>query len=188
MMIKEATFTMVLAGTLAAFGCGGGGGEKTTGSAGGTQPAANTSGAANNEPQRTKITAALPDDAFRATLTPASPPADMRAGEQKTVTVHVKNASSVAWPADSPGDGGKFTITLRNRWLAADGEKVINDVDGGTPMVYDLPPGGDVDLQIKITAPKEKGNYILEFDMVQEQVAFFHEKGSTPARVNVKVQ
>jgi hypothetical protein len=49
-------------------------------------------------------------------------------------------------------------------------------------------PGSEVDLPLKITAPKEKGNYILEFDMVQEQVTFFREKGSTPARVKVNVQ
>ncbi|HEV7700155.1 MAG TPA: hypothetical protein VGO43_07995 [Pyrinomonadaceae bacterium] len=169
---KNATVALALACVLAAAGC-----IKTAKSSGEMQP------------QRTRITSALPDNAFMANLTPADPPANMRAGEQKTVTVRVKNASQVAWPADSPADGkGAFTITLRDRWLSADGNKVVNDVDGGTPMVYDLLPGGELDLPLKIAAPKEKGNYVLEFDMVQEQVSFFREKGSTPARINVKVE
>ena len=180
--LKNPTATLALACALAAAGCE----AKPANSSGGTQPTT-APGAAQSQPQRTKITTALPDDAFKATLTPSNPPAAMKTGEQQTVTVHVKNTSPVAWPADGLPDG-RFTITLRDRWLSADGSKVINDVDGGTPMAYDLQPGGEVDLPLKITAPKEKGNYILEFDMVQEQVTFFREKGSTGARVKVNVQ
>jgi len=180
--LKDPTLTLALACALAAAGCG----EKPGSSSGGTQPT-NAPVAAQTQPQRTKISTALPDNAFKATLTPSNPPANMNAGEKQTVTVHVKNTSPVAWPADGLPDG-RFTITLRNRWLSADGGKVINDMDGGTSLTYDLLPGSEVDLPLKVTAPKEKGNYILEFDMVQEQVTFFREKGSTPARVKVNVQ
>lgn len=178
---KNATLTLALACVLAAAGCG-----NPASSSGGTQPTS-APGAAQTEPQRTRITTALPDSAFSAALTPSDPPASMRAGEKQTVTVRVKNASQVTWPAEGLPDG-KFSITLRDRWLSTDGLKVINDLDGGTSLTDDLLPGSEVDLPLKVTAPKEKGNYILEFDMVQEQVSFFHDKGSTPARVNVKVE
>jgi hypothetical protein len=181
--LKDAARTLALACALAAGGCGG---EQPRNSAGGTQPATAPS-AAQTQPQSTRITSPLPDSAFRAALTPSNPPANMRAGEKQTVMVHVKNASQTAWPADGAADG-KFAITLRDRWLSADGGKVINDIDGGTSLPHDVPPGGEVDMPLRVTAPKEKGDYILEFDMVQEQVSFFREKGSTPARVNVHVE
>ena len=40
---------------------------------------------------------------------------------------------------------------------------------------------------LAITAPKEPGNYILEVDLVQEQVAWFRDKGSPTAQTKVTV-
>ncbi|HZT60530.1 MAG TPA: hypothetical protein VFA21_18140 [Pyrinomonadaceae bacterium] len=181
--LKKLTYTSALACALAAVGCGT---EQPRNSAGATQPTP-TPNAAQTQPQSTRITSPLPDGAFRAALTPSDPPAQMRAGEKQVVAVHVRNASQVAWPADGAPDG-KFAVTLRDRWLSADGGKVVNDLDGGASLPHDVAPGGEVDMQLRVTAPKQKGDYVLEFDMVQEQVSFFREKGSTPARVNVRVE
>jgi len=38
-----------------------------------------------------------------------------------------------------------------------------------------------------ITAPKEPGEYVLEVDLVQEQVAWFRDKGSATAKTKVTV-
>jgi hypothetical protein len=151
-------------------------GTKDTGRASTTSP-----------PTNTTITAPLPDNGFRATLTPVDPPAQLRAGERGVVQVRIRNTSQTAWPAMGEASG-KFAITLRNRWLSTDGERVINDLDGGTSLPYDIAPGAEVAMPITVTAPKEAGKYLLEFDMVQEQVNFFRERGSTPARVNVRVE
>ena len=37
----------------------------------------------------------------------------------------------------------------------------------------DLMPNKEVELDAKVTAPNKPGNYILEFDMVQEKVSWF---------------
>lgn len=184
--LKDVARTLALACALAAAAGCGGTPEQPRAPAGATQPA-NAPAAAQTQPHSTRITSPLPDGAFRAALTPSEPPAKMRAGEKQVVTVHVKNVSQAAWPADGEADG-KFAITLRDRWLSADGGKVVNDLDGGASLPHDLAPGGEADLPLRVTAPKEKGDYILEFDMVQEQVNFFRERGSTPARVNVHVE
>jgi hypothetical protein len=183
MKLKEAARALAFACALAAAGCGG---EQPRSSAGTAQPAP-TQGTAQTQTQSTRITSPLPDNAFKASLTPSEPPSKMRAGEKQVVTVHVKNVSQAAWPADGAPDG-KFAVTLRDRWLSADGGKVVNDLDGGASLPHDVAPGGEVDMPLRITAPKEKGDYVLEFDMVQEQVNFFRDKGSTPARVNVHVE
>jgi hypothetical protein len=152
-----------------------------------TKDGAGRPASSSSQPTNTQITAPLPDAAFRATLAPAEPPTRMRAGERGVVQVRVTNASQTAWPAMGE-DSGKFAITLRNRWLAPGGERVVNDLDGGASLPYDVAPGAEVTMPIRVTAPKEAGEYVLEFDMVQEQVNFFRERGSTPARVNVRVE
>ncbi|HEY0348963.1 MAG TPA: hypothetical protein VGC60_12495 [Pyrinomonadaceae bacterium] len=135
----------------------------------------------------TKIASALPSGAFKASLTIGDPPTRMRAGERAVLQVHVKNASDTNWP--SLGDtNGRFAITLRNRWLNAGTSKVVNDIDGGTSLPRDLAPGAEIVLPLNVTAPAKAGDYDLEVDMVQEQVSFFREKGSQPAKISIKVE
>jgi hypothetical protein len=50
-----------------------------------------------------------------------------------------------------------------------------------------LRPGEEVEVPLAISAPTTPGNYILEVDLVQEQVSWFHDKGSPTARTNVTV-
>ncbi|HVF56291.1 MAG TPA: hypothetical protein VM934_09080 [Pyrinomonadaceae bacterium] len=160
----------------------------------GTAPAAgNTSSAGSDaggasQPGTTKITSALPESGFKASLTIADPPTKLRAGQTQLVEVRVKNASPNAWPALG-ADDARYAITLRNRWLeAGGGDKVVNDIDGGASLPNDLGPGAEAVIPLKITAPKKPGEYVLEFDMVQEQVTFFRDKGSETAKVNVRVE
>ena len=159
------------------------------------EPAANSGGTANapradNPPPpltATKITAPLPDGGFRAEIGLSNPPVSLRAGQAAVIEVHVRNAGNVTWPAFGEDDG-RYAITLRDRWLAPDGQKVINDLDGGTSLPRDVRPGEQAVMSLKITAPKTPGDYLLEADMVQEQVNFFHDRGSQPARIKVRVE
>jgi hypothetical protein len=144
-------------------------------------------GAGNFEMRSTRIEAPLPEDGFRAQLTPVNAPAEMAPGAQEVILVSIKNVSGHTWPALGMEDA-RYAITLRNRWLEPGGEKVVNDLDGGSPLQHDIRPGEEFSLPIKVGAPKQPGEYVLEFDMVQEQVTFFRERGSTPATVRVVVK
>jgi hypothetical protein len=129
----------------------------------------------------------LSDVAFRALLSVPNPPARMRPGQKQVVQVNVKNISPNDWPALGAEDA-RFAITLRNRWLSSDEKKVINDTDGGASLPYDLMPASATNMNITITAPAEPGEYVLEFDMVQERITWFRDKGSQPTRLKVKVE
>jgi hypothetical protein len=155
-------------------------------------PAANNQPAptsANSSPATTstKIASALPNGAFKASLAISDPPTKLRAGERAVLQVHVKNASDTNWPALGETNG-RYAITLRNRWLNAGTSKVVNDIDGGTSLPRDLAPGAEIVLPLNVTAPAKAGDYDLEVDMVQEQVSFFREKGSQPAKISIKVE
>ncbi|MBV8859703.1 MAG: hypothetical protein JOZ02_22410 [Acidobacteria bacterium] len=132
----------------------------------------------------------LPDAAFKAQLTLPDAPTKLRAGQKETVQVHIKNDSPVFWWSR----GGEvnertdnwFYIAAGNRWLKADGS-LLTDMDGRYGISKDLKPGEETEIPLAVTAPKEPGEYILEVDLVQEQVAWFSDKGSPTARAKVTV-
>ena len=139
--------------------------------------------------RRTQSTAPLPESGYRAALSLPNPPTRLRAGQRETLIVRVLNASDTNWPALGEREGdSRFVITLRNRWLNGANNSVANDMDGGHVIPEDVRPGEEVELPITITAPAQPGEYVLEFDMVQEQVTWFRDKGSEPLRLRVQVE
>jgi hypothetical protein len=129
----------------------------------------------------------LDDDAFDAAVSVDAPPTSMRAGQKETIMVGVRNASQYAWPA-RPLSGGQFTVNVANTWLDARTGALVNNLDGRSPITRDLNPGDELQLPLSVTAPDAPGLYTLEIDMVQEGVAFFKEKGSTPLRLRLRVE
>ena len=160
---------------LAAAGCGG-----------------RPSGDANTAPTpvASKTPGPLPDGAFKAQLTLPEAPARLRAGQKETVQVRIRNASDIFWwsrggEVNERSDNW-FYIAAGNRWLKPDGS-LVTDMDGRYGISKDLKPGEETEIPLAVTAPAEPGEYILEVDLVQEQVAWFSDKGSPTARAKVTV-
>jgi len=141
----------------------------------------------NTEPERPCASAPLPDNGYKAKITLSEPPAKLRAGQKQIVQVKVQNASDVVWKVRGCGDDNKFYIAVGNQWLKAPGEQLVTRMDGRHGLPLNLKAGEEVEVPLQITAPGEAGEYILELDLVQEQVAWFHDKGSETARAKVLV-
>ena len=156
-----------------------------------TKPSSNSGTAARSEAPAPGQPAALPDNGFKAAITLVDPPAKLRVGQKETIQVKVKNASDVLWyargAAVNNSTDNKFYLAAGNRWLQADDESLVTDMDGRYGLNRDLKPGEETEVPLAITAPKEPGDYILEVDLVQEQVAWFLDKGSQTARTKVTV-
>jgi hypothetical protein len=151
---------------------------------------ANVSATPKGTPQPPSEPAALPSSAFKAAITLVDPPDKLRAGQKETVRVKIKNNSDVTWwargaPVNTRPDN-KFYIAAGNRWLKADGGLVTN-MDGRYGISKDLAPGEEAEVPLLITAPKDAGDYVLEVDLIQEQVAWFSEKGSPTAKAKITV-
>ncbi len=127
----------------------------------------------------------LPDNAFSATLSVVNIPQAMHPGQKYELRVVLKNESEFTWPGRQPA--WQFQLTIGNRWLRQNGEKV-NDVDGRVPLSEDLAPGATVELPLIVTAPSEPGIYILQLDAIQEGVAWFGDRGSEVLSLRVKVE
>jgi hypothetical protein len=178
------TFTLAglaLVGCLTLAGCGGGG---TTKPANGT---ANTQGSnSSGPPPAIPKGAPLLDRAFKASISALNPPETMSAGQQATVQVKLKNTSDMTWPLAGDTDG-KYQIKLGNHWLDQNSKPVVID-DGRTPLTTDLKPGAEIELPLIVTAPAKPGSYVLEIDVVQENVAWSGDKGNSTFKVKVQVK
>ncbi|MBA3243287.1 MAG: hypothetical protein H0T60_18860, partial [Acidobacteria bacterium] len=138
-------------------------------------------------PELTEAVGPLDDDAYEAGLSVADAPARLRAGEQATIRVAVKNLSDFVWPARGQKDG-KYFINVADSWLDGVDESLVNNLDGRSTLPRDLWPGESLEVPLRIKAPAVPGEYLLEIDLVQEGVTFFKAKGSQYPRYRVRVE
>src|SRR5262245_23455853 len=104
----------------------------------------------------------LPPAAFKAAVRPIAVPQRMLASSETQIAVAIRNVSNFMWPRSS--------VRLGNHWLTENGTVVIFD-DVRADLSHDLPPGSETQLTLRVTAPPEAKMYLLELDMVQEEVA-----------------
>ena len=57
--------------------------------------------------------------------------------------------------------GNRFYIAAGDRWLKADGQTLVTDMDGRYGIAHDLKPGEEEEVPLQVTAPKEPGEYVL---------------------------
>ena len=121
---------------------------------------------------------ALPRDAYFCQLV-APPRLLLLPGEACSLPVRVRNLGSVAWGA---GAG----IALGNHWLR-DGGQMLTWSDGRTALDRVIAPGEHWEARLRVRAPSRPGRYLLEFDMVEEGVAWFKDRGGATAATEVSV-
>jgi SAM-dependent methyltransferase len=99
--------------------------------------------------------------------------------------IFVRNLGAGVWPAASEHDG-PFSIRLGNHWRRRFWRTLRFD-DRRTALPHDVSPGETATMGMPVEAPDAPGTYVLELDMVQENVRWFAEAGSKPARIRVRV-
>ena len=137
----------------------------------------------------------MPDEGYRATISVPDPPTIMARGEKRRLFINLTNASRIEWQTrgvdqDDPwrgNDTAQYAMFVGNHWLDTSGKVVQND-DGRSQPPERIAPGETYTIKLGIHAPATPGDYILEIDVVQENVTWFSKKGSPTARYNVKVE
>ncbi len=119
-------------------------------------------------------------------------PAVFRAGRPVPVTVRFQNASPLSWldpnTANLGGHEAVHSVRLGYRWLRADSDSVVSDYSDRADLPAPLDPGGWTTLAIAVTPPGAPGDYRLQFDLVQELVAWFEAKGAARLVIPVHVE
>ena len=129
----------------------------------------------------------LPDEGYRVEWVSNTVPGTVEAGSTIPVSITFKNAGAAVWL--DPGSTGNQppqagAVRLSYRWLPS----------GRRPMAYadrvnlaaPLAPGQTATLDVSVVAPSEPGAYRLQFDLVQEFVAWF--QGMDAPRLIVPVR
>jgi SAM-dependent methyltransferase len=129
----------------------------------------------------TAVGGPLPASSYRARLTTTANTLSAEPGAQITLDVVAENGSSQVWPA-LPDARGHRQICVANHWLHDDGELLRRD-DGRCPLPFDVAPAASASVMLVVTAPQADGRYLLELDLVQEDVAWFSETGSPTLRI-----
>ncbi len=130
----------------------------------------------------------LPDSAFRVQWDLSSVPGRMKAGQTVRVPVKVRNLGTVKWPDPSSLSAqpvGALAVRLSSRWKTDRGG--LTDWSARADLRQPLTPGKQTTLMINVAAPKKPGRYTLQFDLVQELVAWFSDRGAEEAMVFVEV-
>ena len=129
---------------------------------------------------------AIPVTAFKDEITVTNAPSKMKSSETVMVDVTIRNLGDAPWP--HVGDPGHlYGVLLAYHWLNADGSPAVFDgIRTGLPE--DLRPGASVPVKASVQAPAGPGKYVLEFDMVQESVSWFKDRGAKAPRFPITVE
>lgn len=135
-------------------------------------------------------TTGLPDSGFQVAWVAVKHPDLLVAGGTVPFEVSFTNTSDQVWPdvptsADSKTGAGSVRLSYRIR-KAGTGE-VFRDYLNRADLKNPLNPGGTATLPLDVELPKEPGRYEIQFDLVQEFVAWFEAKGAAPNITEMEV-
>lgn len=133
-------------------------------------------------PKFTTPTGPLPESGFKAKITFEDAPLKAGANETAYINIRVKNEGTSIWRASGYGAN---TISLSHGWVSAKDTPVR--LNSRFRFPHDVNPGESANLSISVKTPSTSGNHTLEVDIVQENVAWFSEKGNSRGRWNLVV-
>jgi 4-amino-4-deoxy-L-arabinose transferase-like glycosyltransferase len=128
----------------------------------------------------------LPPDAFRAEIRVVAYSPHLSSREAATIRVAVRNRSPIGWLARERAVA-PYQINVVNHWLDSAGTTIVND-DGRATLLQDLLPGEEAEFSFTVNAPRNAGQYILEVDVLQENVSWFGLRGSKTLHLPVTVE
>ena len=129
----------------------------------------------------------LPPQGFQAQLSIKNQPVTLKTNSIFKAEIVIKNNSPVIWPSQRGKEGDRNWIRLAYRWYDLSGNPLSVPIER-TSLPQDLGPQEQVQVMAKVVPPEKPGEYLLEFDMVQEGVEWFKSEKSPACIFKVKVE
>ncbi len=104
-------------------------------------------------------------------------------GDVRPVELTVRNTGMLTWP-----DSGRNPVHVSYHWYKPDGQTVVAWDGARTKLPEDVDAGGKVSLSATVYASVPPGTYVLEWDVVQEHIAWFSTLGAATVRTRVDVE
>lgn len=106
---------------------------------------------------------------------------EARAGVPVKARIRLENAGSAPWRSR-----GREGVQLSYHWLDPLGNPIVWD-GPRTSLSHVVEPGGTIELEPVVVAPRPPGGYRLAFDLVEELRFWFQEVGSPPLDLPIEV-
>jgi hypothetical protein len=119
-----------------------------------------------------KVAVTVVKPSFSAAFLNRTLPTSLRAGGIASARINVRNDSPFTWTRE-----GDHPVRLAHHWRIDDGRVAVWD-GFRSELPRDVAPGETVEVEVWFFAPARPGRYVLEVDVVQEDVTWFSERGS----------
>jgi hypothetical protein len=120
---------------------------------------------------------------FRVEYIVDTSPRALHAGDVFAVPVTLRNTGTIAWPR-----AGSHPTHLAYHWEPLVGPSTQVDFEGQrTDLPVDVPPGGVLEILATVRGPDVQGSYRLRWDLVQEEVTWFSDRGNAMPAQRVEV-
>jgi len=106
----------------------------------------------------------------------------LKAGEIIQVPLLLRNRGRVTWRA-----AGRQSVAVSYHWLDPAAENILIWRGARSVLPSDVRPGNTVSLNPWIIAPAKPGRYTLQWDMLQEEIAWFSVFGNGHGYIRVEV-
>lgn len=107
----------------------------------------------------------------------------IKQNEEIVVPMKIKNTGVSKWLISNISDIGMVRVGAQ---LCDISGTIINRDYARNNLIRHLDPGDDLNISFKL-AIREKGDYIVRFDLVSEKVCWFENQGSIPQQITIKV-
>ena len=121
-----------------------------------------------------------------ADLTIVSGPTTCKVGEVIHYQVRAANVGYARWLQKGEEDTDRGAVHLVAHVLS-NAELPVSWYHAGAFLPHDVNPGEVVEIEIVMKAPENPGDYLIEFDMISEHIAWFEDLGSNVTRVALNV-
>lgn len=118
-------------------------------------------------------------------IVPVNNPPVMESNNFYELDIRLKNTSNVPWTSDGNVLGGPMRLSYHWYYYKREDLK-INGLR--TEIPSEVRPGEEIDLKARVQTPPEPGEYILEFDMVVEDVNWLKNLGFPTTRLKINVK
>jgi hypothetical protein len=98
----------------------------------------------------------------------------VNAGETYSIWLEITNVGDTIWLAIPNHMGGFVTVGAH---LCRENDGIVAWSYGGGQLANDIRPGERQTVEVFLTAPKDKGIYYVEFDVVCQMICWFAEHG-----------
>jgi hypothetical protein len=131
----------------------------------------------------------LPDQGFRVLWISHDVPRTLTPRQQLHAHVTLKNISNSVWQGEISGSSDvRYTVALGLRFTRPGAIPGGYDQYGRFHLPHSLAPGQTTTVPVIVRTPANIGAYQLQFDLVQEHVAWFESRGATRLVVPLEVR